>query len=51
MFLSLKLALNGERISSVTPPPGEFLYIRSSDPGSGFLYLRPGTTFKYIRLQ
>lgn len=49
MFLSLKLALNGERISSVTPPPGEFLYIRSS--GSGFLYLRPGTTFKYIRLQ
>lgn len=49
MFLSLKLALNGERTSSVTPPPTEFLYIRSS--GSGFLYLRPSSTFKYIRPQ
>ncbi len=46
MFLSLKLGLNGERISSVTPPPAEFFYLRSS--GSDF-FLRPDATFRYIR--
>lgn len=48
MFLSLKFSLNGEKTSSVTPPPAEFFYIRNS--GSGF-FLRPGTTFKYLRPQ
>ena len=47
MFLALKLALKGERTSSVTPPaPGPFYYLRPKGAG---VYLRPGTTDRYIR--
>jgi|FLMP01.1.fsa_nt_emb hypothetical protein len=47
MFLGLKLSLNVERTTSVTPPaPGPFYYIRTAGTG---VYLRPGTIDRYTR--
>ena len=51
MFLSLKLSLNGEKTSSVTPPvAAPYYYVTNMGSANGSAaYLQPSSTDRYIR--